>query len=131
MTPYKRAAFESFEDLEAFFMENLWGRKGIRSKVIGKVLLWTEKEALWAWHVAHACEERGTARVVARLDRRFEVHALGLGRSAACFVQAAARVLAFLALPGWCLSHFYLPEFLRIMDVFSCFAKDPCVAPPD
>ena len=43
--PYKRAAFESFDDLEAFFMKNLWGRKGIRSKVIGKVLLWTEKEA--------------------------------------------------------------------------------------
>jgi hypothetical protein len=43
--PFKRAAFESFEDLEAFFLENLWGRKGIRSKVIGKVLLWTEKEA--------------------------------------------------------------------------------------
>ena len=43
--PYKRAAFDSFEELEAFFMQNLWGRKGIRSKVIGKVLLWTEKEA--------------------------------------------------------------------------------------
>lgn len=43
--PYKRAAFDSFEELEAFFMENLWGKTGIRSKVIGKVLLWTEKNA--------------------------------------------------------------------------------------
>lgn len=42
--PYKRAAFDSFEDLEAYFLANLWGKKGIRSKVIGTVLLWTEKE---------------------------------------------------------------------------------------
>lgn len=41
--PFKRAEFESFEELEKFFMENLWGRSGIRSKVIGKVLIWTER----------------------------------------------------------------------------------------
>jgi hypothetical protein len=40
--PYKRAAFESFEDLEAFFLQNLWGKKGIKSKVIGKVLIWSD-----------------------------------------------------------------------------------------
>lgn len=43
--PYKRAAFDSFEELEAFFLQTLWGKKGIRSKVIGKVLLWTERDA--------------------------------------------------------------------------------------
>lgn len=40
--PYKRAAFDSFADLEAFFLENLWGKSGIKSKVIGKVLIWVD-----------------------------------------------------------------------------------------
>ena len=40
--PYKRAAFDNFEDLEEFFLQNLWGKKGIKSKVIGKVLFWIE-----------------------------------------------------------------------------------------
>ena len=39
---FKRAEFESFEDLEAFFLENLWGKSGIKSKVIGKVLIWVD-----------------------------------------------------------------------------------------
>jgi len=39
---YKRAEFDSFEELEHFFLQNLWGKKGIRSKVIGKVLIWSD-----------------------------------------------------------------------------------------
>lgn len=39
---YKRAEFASFADLEAFFLENLWGKSGIKSKVIGKVLIWVD-----------------------------------------------------------------------------------------
>lgn len=39
---FKRAEFESFEDLEFFFLQNLWGNKGIKSKVIGKVLIWVD-----------------------------------------------------------------------------------------
>jgi hypothetical protein len=39
---YKRAEFNSFEELEQFFLQNLWGKKGIKSKVIGKVLIWVD-----------------------------------------------------------------------------------------
>lgn len=39
---YKRAEFNSFEELEHFFLQNLWGKKGIKSKVIGKVLIWSD-----------------------------------------------------------------------------------------
>jgi hypothetical protein len=39
---YKRAEFNSFEELEQFFLQNLWGKKGIKSKVIGKVLIWSD-----------------------------------------------------------------------------------------
>jgi hypothetical protein len=39
---FKRAEFNSFKDLEAFFLQNLWGKKGIKSKVIGKVLIWSD-----------------------------------------------------------------------------------------
>ena len=39
---YKRAEFASFEDLEFFFLQNLWGKSGIKSKVIGKVLIWVD-----------------------------------------------------------------------------------------
>lgn len=39
---YKRAEFQSFEELEQYFLANLWGKTGIRSKVIGTVLLWME-----------------------------------------------------------------------------------------
>lgn len=41
---YSRAKFESFDALEQFFLAHLWGKKGIRSKVIGTVLLWTEEK---------------------------------------------------------------------------------------
>ena len=35
-----RLEFESFNDLEQYFLEYLVGRPGIASKVIGTVLLW-------------------------------------------------------------------------------------------
>lgn len=43
-TAYKRAEFESFDALEQYFLANLWGKTGIRSKVIGTVLLWIEEK---------------------------------------------------------------------------------------
>jgi len=39
---YKRAEFNNHEELEHFFLQNLWGKKGIKSKVIGKVLIWSD-----------------------------------------------------------------------------------------
>jgi hypothetical protein len=36
---YERIQFESFEDLEAYFMAECWGKPGLRTKVIGTVLL--------------------------------------------------------------------------------------------
>ena len=41
--PYERHEFENHADLEEYFLKNLWGKKGIRSKVIGLVLLVAEK----------------------------------------------------------------------------------------
>ncbi|CAB4166014.1 hypothetical protein UFOVP847_5 [uncultured Caudovirales phage] len=40
---YERLEFESHAGLEEYFLENLWGKKGIRSKVIGLVLLVSKK----------------------------------------------------------------------------------------
>ena len=37
--PLTRLEFESFEDLEDYFLAECWGKKGLRTKVIGKVLL--------------------------------------------------------------------------------------------
>ena len=42
-TSYERFEFENHEDLEEYFLLNFWGKKGIRSKVIGLVLLVSEK----------------------------------------------------------------------------------------
>lgn len=36
---YQRIQFESFEDLEAYFLAECWGKPGLRTKVIGTVLL--------------------------------------------------------------------------------------------
>jgi hypothetical protein len=40
---YERLEFENHADLEEYFLKNLWGKKGVRSKVIGLVLLVSEK----------------------------------------------------------------------------------------
>ena len=40
---YERLEFENHADLEEYFLEKLWGKKGVRSKVIGLVLLVSEK----------------------------------------------------------------------------------------
>lgn len=40
---YERFEFENHADLEEYFLENLWGKKGLRSKVIGLVLLVSAK----------------------------------------------------------------------------------------
>lgn len=37
---YQRCEFETFEDLEEFFVKEILGRTDRRSKVIGKVLIW-------------------------------------------------------------------------------------------
>lgn len=42
--PFDRYEFDSFEALEKYFLANFWGRPGIRSKVIGMVLLVQERE---------------------------------------------------------------------------------------
>ena len=41
---YSRYEFETFEDLEEYFVKEILGTKGIRSKVIGKVLIWGKDE---------------------------------------------------------------------------------------
>jgi hypothetical protein len=41
---HTRCEFESFEDLEEYFIKELLGRDDLRSKVIGKVLIWGKKE---------------------------------------------------------------------------------------
>ena len=41
---HTRCEFESFEDLEEYFIKELLGRNDLRSKVIGKVLIWGKKE---------------------------------------------------------------------------------------
>lgn len=38
-----RFEFESFEDLEQYFLNYLAGKSGVASKVIGTVLLWWER----------------------------------------------------------------------------------------
>lgn len=43
---YTRFEFDSFEDLEAYFMENCFGVKGLRTKVIGKVLLVQQRKEI-------------------------------------------------------------------------------------
>ena len=43
---YTRLEFDSFEDLEAYFMENCFGVKGLRTKVIGKVLLVQQRKEI-------------------------------------------------------------------------------------
>lgn len=42
--PYERYEFYSFRDLEEYFLEHFWGKPGIRSKVIGTVLLVTKED---------------------------------------------------------------------------------------
>jgi hypothetical protein len=42
-TSYERFEFENHEDLEEYFLRTYWGKKGVRSKVIGLVLLVSEK----------------------------------------------------------------------------------------
>lgn len=42
--PYMRYEFETHADLEAFFLRECWGVIGLRSKVIGTVLLVTIKK---------------------------------------------------------------------------------------
>ena len=37
---YQRYEFETFEDLEEYFVKEILGRTDRRSKVIGKVLIW-------------------------------------------------------------------------------------------
>jgi|OM-RGC.v1.036523120 hypothetical protein len=41
---YERYEFQSFEDLEEYFVTEILGRTDIRSKVIGKVLIWGKEE---------------------------------------------------------------------------------------
>jgi hypothetical protein len=41
---YSRYEFESFEDLEQYFVAEILGRTDIRSKVIGKVLIWGKEQ---------------------------------------------------------------------------------------
>lgn len=43
---YTRYEFDSFEDLEAYFMDNCFGVKGLRTKVIGKVLLVQQRKEM-------------------------------------------------------------------------------------
>jgi hypothetical protein len=40
---YTRCEFESFDDLEAYFINEILGCTDVRSKVIGKVLIWAKK----------------------------------------------------------------------------------------
>jgi hypothetical protein len=51
-------------------------------------------------HVAHAGQKTRAARVVSGLDRRLQVHTLGLRRRPPLGVQATAGALAFSALPS-------------------------------
>ena len=40
---YTRCEFETLEDLELYFINEILGRTDIRSKVIGKVLIWAKE----------------------------------------------------------------------------------------
>jgi hypothetical protein len=40
---YTRCEFESLEDLEAYFINEILGRADVRSKVIGTVLIWAKE----------------------------------------------------------------------------------------
>ena len=40
---YTRCEFETLEDLELYFIHEILGRTDIRSKVIGKVLIWAKE----------------------------------------------------------------------------------------
>ena len=41
---YTRCEFESLEDLEQYFINEILGRTDVRSKVIGKVLIWAMED---------------------------------------------------------------------------------------
>lgn len=41
---FTRCEFESLEDLEQYFINEILGRTGVRSKVIGKVLIWAMED---------------------------------------------------------------------------------------
>jgi hypothetical protein len=40
---YTRCEFETLEDLELYFINEILGRTDVRSKVIGKVLIWAKE----------------------------------------------------------------------------------------
>jgi hypothetical protein len=40
---YTRCEFETFEDLEQYFVNEILGCTDVRSKVIGKVLIWAKE----------------------------------------------------------------------------------------
>lgn len=40
---YTRCEFETFDDLEAYFINEILGCTDVRSKVIGKVLIWSKE----------------------------------------------------------------------------------------
>jgi len=40
---YNRCEFETLEDLEQYFVNEILGRTDMRSKVIGKVLIWAKE----------------------------------------------------------------------------------------
>lgn len=40
---YTRCEFETFEDLEQYFINEILGCTDVRSKVIGKVLIWAKE----------------------------------------------------------------------------------------
>ena len=40
---YTRCEFETFEDLEQYFVNEILGCTDVRSKVIGKVLIWSKE----------------------------------------------------------------------------------------
>jgi len=41
---YERIQFDNFADLESYFLSECWGKKGLRTKVIGTVLLIQERK---------------------------------------------------------------------------------------
>lgn len=41
---YTRCEFESFDDLEAYFINEILGCTDVRSTVIGKVLIWSKED---------------------------------------------------------------------------------------
>ena len=83
-------------------MSTIPGPKALVDATVGVLLGFFPSQL--RFHAFHSGAERVAAFAALGL-RGLQVHALLFGRGSPLGVEATIRILAFLALPCWCLSH--------------------------